>query len=63
MKKENNYDDLKRQAEPSLLNSNFAKPNTSKPDILDICSGNLDHVNLKQVVTCDLFQFKFKKKY
>jgi hypothetical protein len=43
-----NEDNLKLLSEPSLLTNKFAKA-ADRPDILDICSGNLDHVNLRQV--------------
>jgi hypothetical protein len=46
-----NEDDLETiNSEPSLFDSAFSKSN-SKTDILDICSGNLNHVNLRQVVS------------
>ena len=36
-------------AQQSLFDSVFSKTD-AKVDILDICSGNLSHINLKQVV-------------
>lgn len=43
------YDNDKESiSEPSLLTSTFSKTG-SHCQLLDVCSGNLDHINLKQV--------------
>jgi hypothetical protein len=47
--KSENDKDIDSLSEESLFNSNFSK-SKNKPDILDICSGNLAHINLKQIV-------------
>ncbi len=42
-------DDLSEQSEASLFTSKFAKTNSKHVNLLDVCSGDLNHVNLKQV--------------
>lgn len=49
-------------SEASLLTTKFCKSSDGKIDILDVCSGDLSHINLKQValLESDLSQL-FKK--
>ena len=45
----NGSDEGKQLSEASLLSTSFSKSNNKHVDMLDVCSGSLDHVNLKQV--------------
>jgi hypothetical protein len=53
-------DDLNEEniGEPTLFNTIYGKPN-KEINILDICSGNLNHINLKHVVSTLIFTLLF----
>jgi len=56
-----NEENVREQSEPSLFTNKFVKA-ADKPDILDICSGNLDHISLKQVGQLESGLSSFYKK-
>lgn len=55
-------ENLKEMSEQSLLTTKFSKTNSKNADILDVCSGNLDHINLKQVGVLESNLSKLYKK-
>jgi hypothetical protein len=55
---QDNGDDMESMTEPSLFHSNYSNKKTGENvDVLDVCSGNLNHVNLKQVVGGFIFKY------
>lgn len=57
-----NEENIKEMSEESLLTTKFAKSNANSVDILDVCSGNLNHVNLKHVAVLETSLSKLFRK-
>lgn len=49
--KDNEQQNEESMNEPSLLEHKYSNKSDKTCDILDICSGNLNHINIKQVVS------------